>query len=261
MIFFVSFNVEAQTPEDIWQEYRFLKPPFSELIYAGIDFEEPYYSLSFKEFVNMYLPPEDLIFVLTNMVSRLPNDFDYLFREFWNRLSLVASKDDMMLILIMSKIDKLPADLSWFVDDVAQMLLRRETEPYVIREVACHGPRKYRQEFLEKFFSLNPSSRQLASSVLICDEKKELFLRKLLNHHDLDRKDLINVLVFIDKYPTLYDQYFSRLLMRQNEFDANELEFIRVTCKTEPYCSFFQQFKFSAVLERRQELLKIMQKR
>lgn len=263
-IFFAVGSVQAQTPEEIWREYQFLNPPPSELKKAYLILEEPYYSLVLKRLAETKTPssPLELSFLLADMISRPPrDDSDNIFREFWRRLSLTASQDDLLHILTNYKIDKLPASLEWFIDDVVNTFWRRETSLYAIRRAACDGPKRYQQMFLEKFFVLNPSSHELVSEVLICDEKKELFLKKLLIHPDLTKQNLIDVLVFVNRYPMLYDHYFSLLLTRQNELDINDLVFIEEGCRAGSYCSIFTELKFSALLQRRQELIEIMRKK
>lgn len=263
LMFCVVGSAKAQAPQDIWQEYLFLNPPFSELRNVYPVFEEPYYSLFFKEMKNKSLQPDELRWLLVDMIFRLPDDHESLFREFWSRLSLVATEDNMLSLLTLNdgKIDKLPVNLNWFVDDVVSSFLRKEMDSFSLREMGCRGPKRYQQMFLEKFFARSPSSNELVSAAIICDEYQELFLKKLLNHPSTSKNDLINVLSVIDKYPTLRDQYFSLLLMRVNELDFNDIYFIASECKVESYCSFFAQLKFSAVLERRLKLLEIMRKK
>lgn len=73
LIFCVAGSAQAQAPQDIWREYQFLKPPFSELRFAYVNFEEPYYSLAFKEIANMQFRPEELTYVLVDMMIRPPH--------------------------------------------------------------------------------------------------------------------------------------------------------------------------------------------
>lgn len=263
VVFFAVGSVQAQTPEEVWREYQFLNPSPSELqrMYSILD--EPYYSLMLKRLTETETPsnPKELIWLLVDMINRLPRDHDNLFRGFWRRFSLTATQDDLFFILTNYKIDKLPTSLDWFIDDVVDTFWRRETSLFAIRGVACNGPKIYQQIFLEKFFALNPSSYELALAVPICDENRKLFLEKLFVHPDLTKQDLIDVLVFVNRYPVLYDHYFSLLLTRQNELDINDLSFIENTCHAGSYCSFFAQLKFSALLQRRQELIEIMRKK
>ena len=111
------------------------------------------------------------------------------------------------------------------------------------------------------YFSLNPSSYNLASSVLSCDKNKKLFLTKLLAHPDLTKRDLLDVLGAVECCLELHDYFFSLLLARQNELDINDLAFIENSSFKGSYHSIFSQLRFSAGLQRRQELLEIMRKK
>lgn len=167
----------------------------------------------------------------------------------------------MLPLLTANKITKLPANLNWFVDNVADNLLRREISSFSAREVGCGGPERYQQVFMKRFFALNHSSFELATAVIYCDEYREFFMAKLFNHPDLSIRDLIDVVAYVDKYPMLHDLYFSQLLMHQNELSFDNLVFIESECKIKPYCYFFTQLRFSAALQRRQELLLKMMKK
>ena len=263
MIFLVAGNAKAQMPEEIWREYQFLDPFSPELRRMYSLFDEPYYSLALKRLAETKIlsDSQQLSFLLSEMINRLPYDYDNLFREFWNHLSLTATQSDLLNILVNYKIDNLPTNLNWFIDDVVDAFWREETDSYAIRNVACNGPKRYQQMFLEKFLALNPFSHELVLAIIFCDENKELLLTKLLIHPDLTKEDLLGVLFLINGYPVLYDQYFSLLMIRQNELTVDELSFIENTCRVDSYCLFFAQLKFSATLQRKKELLEIMRKK
>lgn len=263
---FWTQNSNAQTPEDIWNEYLFLKPSFSELKDKYPLFNEPYYSLALKEMKNESLNPNDLKWLLIQMMQRLPDDYDSLFREFWGRLSSFGTKDDLFALLSLTNndISKLPITLNWFVDDVVSTLLRKGTDVYMDRDLACFGPNKYRSMFFEKFFDRNPSTNELVNGATTCQSNEkfaEVFIKNLLNHSDTTKTDLLNLLSSIEKFPLFHDHYFSLLMMYSNELDFGDLLFIEAVCKTEPYCSFFSRLKLSATVERRRELSQIMEKK
>ncbi|MEK7502927.1 MAG: hypothetical protein AAB556_00595 [Patescibacteria group bacterium] len=259
LIFCVVNNAEAQMPEDVWREYQHLKPPYFELRNVVFGFKEPYYSLALKELTKVRLEPIQITFLLLDMMNKVPqHDTDIIFYQFWSHLRLTASKEDLTTLLASQGINKLPSSLDWFVDDAVKTLLQKELDFYATRRVGCDGHKKYRHIFLEKFLSLGPPPRELASTISLCKENNELFLKMLLNHPDVSKEDLLDVLGVMEKYKDFYDQYFSLLLLRQNEFIGYEFAFIKEICKAEPYCSLFDSRNFSAVLERREKLLEIM---
>lgn len=257
IIFFIG-NAEAQTPEEIWQEYKLLYKSPNELLLHYSVLDEPYYSWALAELATKPTNSVFLSYIFTDMINRLPKNSDYIFREFWHRFGPVAPEYTLKWLLINPNTKELPESLNWFIDDVVNTLLRKEINNDTAWFVGCLGPKRYRNNFLERFFAGNPLTFELAAAVTNCDENKELFLTKLLNRPDLIKMNLLDVLLFIDKFPKFYDQYFSLLLLYGDELNRDDINFIENTCKTEPYCPLFSQFKFSAVLERREKLIEIM---
>lgn len=256
-------NAKAQTPEDIWREYQSLGPPLSELRFFYSSLKEPYRDLAIEYIAHSNKPfqPWTLISILQDLMVNLPGDSDNVFHELWRKLILVADSENISDLLADKNIDNLPANLNWFVEDVVRTFLRSDANFYSIRKVACYGPQRYKQIFLDKFFAFRPSSFQLASAIVYCGENRELFLEKFLNSPNVEKRDLLNVLEFIKDHPKLYDLYFRILLLHADELDNSDWFSFDNICATEPYCSFFSQFKFSATLERRTELLEMMKKK
>lgn len=263
-VLFLVVNVEAQvkvetkTSEEIWREYKMFSRSYIDMLsYYNLD--EPYYSLALIELANdSNYPISSLVFM--DMINRLPNNSDYLFREFWHRFRSVANQYQLRDILTNEKIEKLPKNLNWFVDDAAETLLRKEMSVYVAWSVGCNGPRKYRKNFLERFFSQNNDVFELTLAFKYCDENKEPFLEEILRHPNLNKASLLEILVNIEYFPKFYDYYFSLLLIHKEELTRFDLDFIEASCKVEQYCFIFLPLKFSSVLKRKEELLEIMKK-
>lgn len=124
-----------------------------------------------------------------------------------DKLVFEASEYSLRDLLVNQKINELPQSLNWFIDEVIDTFLRKETSAAIAFDLVCHGPKKYKKTFLEKFFAKNPESFELALAVISCDNEyyKEVFLIELLKYPQLRKQDLLDVLVFIDKFPKLYD--------------------------------------------------------